>query len=145
VDGLALRKINAVALVVLFLMLGAVHVYWAFGGRRGASAAIPEVDGRPAFHPGRAVTLVVALLLSVAAAIIAFRSNLLSAGSSCLVVRVGAWTLSAVFALRAVGNFRTVGFFKARRDTAFARYDTILFSPLCLAIGVGCFYVALGP
>ena len=36
--------------------------------------------------------------------------------------------------LRAVGDFRMVGFWKTVRDTPFARWDTRLFSPLCVAI-----------
>jgi hypothetical protein len=142
----ALRGSIELALVALFLLLGALHVYWAFGGRWGAVVAIPEVDGKPAFRPGRAATLVVALLLATAAAVIAGRSCLLpSDGFIFTLVHLGTWTLGTVFVLRAIGNFDTFGFFKARRATAFARYDTRLFSPLCLAIGVGCFLVALGP
>jgi hypothetical protein len=101
---------------------------------------------KPAVRPGRAVTLVVALLLAAAAALIAVRSRLLSwGGAACPLVRLGAWTLCGVFSLRALGNFDTFGFFKVGRATAFARYDTFLFSPLCLTIGVGCLVVALGP
>jgi hypothetical protein len=31
----------------VFAGLSAVHVYWGAGGRRGISAAIPELDGAP--------------------------------------------------------------------------------------------------
>jgi hypothetical protein len=144
-----LRHVVALALVALFLALAALHVAWAFGGRWGASVAVPEVDGRPAFRPSRAATLVVALLLGAAAAIIAMRASTDPGPSDASwlprLVRIGTWTLSAVFALRAVGNFDTFGFFKVARDTPFARYDTLLFSPLCAAIALGCIVVARGP
>ena len=39
--------------------------------------------------------------------------------------------MAAVFALRAVGDFRCVGFFKRVKDTPFAVWDSRLFSPLC--------------
>lgn len=141
-----LRPIVALALVALFTAIAALHVYWAFGGRWGARVAVPEVDGRPAFRPSRVATLTVAFLLAAAATIVAMRSNGMSGqGDAHWVVRVGAWTLAVVFVARAIGNFDTFGFFKAVRDTAFARYDTVLFSPLCVAIGLGCILVALGP
>jgi uncharacterized protein DUF3995 len=140
-----LRSIVALVLVALFLALAALHLYWAFGGRWGASVAIPELDGRPAFRPGRVATLAVALLLCAAAGIVALRANAIPGpGAARELVRLGAWTLSAVFALRAIGNRDTFGFLKVTRDTAFSRYDTWLFSPLCLTISLGCLLVALG-
>jgi hypothetical protein len=56
-----------------------------------------------------------------------------------VVIEVGAWLIAAVFALRAIGDFRYVGFFKRIRDSRFARLDTLAYSPLCacLALLVG--------
>ena len=127
-------------------MLASIHVYWAFGGRWGARVAVPEVRGKPAFRPGRAATLVVAALLAAAAGIVALRSAMIPGQDVApWIVRAGTWTLAAVFVGRAVGNFDTFGFFKTARSTSFARYDTRVFSPLCLAIGLGCLAIALGP
>jgi hypothetical protein len=141
-----LGKVVALALVTTFMLLAALHVYWAYGGRWGAAVTVPVVDGRPAFRPGRASTLVVAILLVAAGAIIAVRSNTIPGQDAApRLVHLGAWTLCAVFALRAVGNFKTFGFFKGTRDTAFARFDTRLFSPLCVAISLGCLLISLGP
>jgi hypothetical protein len=50
--------------------------------------------------------------------------------------------LGAVFVLRAIGERKLVGFFKRVRGTAFARWDTWLFSPLCLALGVSVLWLA---
>ena len=47
---------------------------------------------------------------------------------------LGMWMLGAVFLLRAVGDFRYVGFFKRHTDTRFARLDTLFYSPLCLLL-----------
>jgi len=54
-------------------------------------------------------------------------------------VRVGAWLIAAAFALRAIGDFRYVGFFKRVRESRFARLDTFAYSPLCtlLALLIG--------
>jgi hypothetical protein len=58
--------------------------------------------------------------------------------------RIGIWVLAAVFAARAVGDFRYVGFFKRVRDSRFARRDSRLFSPLCAAIALAAAMVGLG-
>jgi surfactin synthase thioesterase subunit len=52
-----------------------------------------------------------------------------------------------VFALQAIGHFRLVGLFKRVRvrvkGTPFARADSAVFTPLCLALSAGCALVAL--
>ena len=52
----------------------------------------------------------------------------------------GNLAIGGIFLLRAVGDFRYVGFFKKVKNTAFARNDTRYYSPLCLLLGV----IALG-
>ena len=54
----------------------------------------------------------------------------------------GTWVISLLFLLRTIGDFRYVGFFKSVTDTNFARWDTILFSPLCLFIGIVAFLIS---
>jgi hypothetical protein len=56
--------------------------------------------------------------------------------------RAGTFGVGAVLAARAVGDFRLVGLFKRTRGTRFARYDSLLYTPLCLALAAGCFAVA---
>ena len=46
--------------------------------------------------------------------------------------------------MRAIGDFRYVGFFKRVRGSRFARMDTTLYSPLCLALAAGVAAVAFG-
>ena len=59
------------------------------------------------------------------------------------VFSVGTWVWAGVFTLRAVGDFRLVGFFKRPSDSRFARRDTRLYSPLCLALGLALLALAL--
>ena len=42
-----------------------------------------------------------------------------------------------ITAMRAAADFRLVGFFKRIRHTHFARLDTAVYSPLCLALAIG--------
>ena len=56
--------------------------------------------------------------------------------SDHIFVRIAAWLIAAVFALRAIGDFRYVGFFKRVRGSKFARLDTLAYSPLCTALAL---------
>ena len=128
----------ALSIAALLLVLAALHIYWAAGGRMGATAAIPEVAGEPAFKPGSNITLLVALGLTLSALIVLGRARLWTpAGIPQSMFGAGTWGLTAVFLLRAVGDFRLVGFFKRARGTRFARRDTLFYSPLCLLLGLG--------
>jgi hypothetical protein len=50
--------------------------------------------------------------------------------------------LGFAFLMRAVGAGGLVGFTKRVRGTSFARWDTRLFSPLCLALSYGSLWIA---
>jgi hypothetical protein len=130
----------------VFMALALLHFYWAAGGSWGSRVSVPEKDGRPAFTPGSAATIAVGVLLLSASVVILSRLGNDGGRLPRIVPRVGPWVLFAVFLLRAVGDFRLVGFTKRRgTGTAFARWDTLLFSPLSLAIAFGCLGVALRP
>ena len=128
---------TAFALATVLAFLSALHIYWAFGGRWGWGAAIPQVDGRPAFTPSRFATLLVALGLAAAAVLPLVRAGALPFSVPRWLFQWSAIFLAFVFFIRAVGDFRLVGFFKRVRGTPFAIWDTRLFSPLCLLLAAG--------
>ena len=128
----------------IFAALSGLHVYWALGGHRGLKVAIPEMDGKAVFRPGIAGTLVVALLLAVAATLVLERAAIGPGIFPSTVNLWGAWGVATTLVGRAVGEFKYVGFFKRHRMTNFARWDTSLYSPLALVLGVGAGIVAWG-
>ncbi|MFL5292292.1 MAG: DUF3995 domain-containing protein [Myxococcales bacterium] len=130
--------------IATLLVIAALHVYWAAGGVRGATAAVPAREGQPLFRPTRAATLLIALLLVLGAATLAARLGLLGPAGPDWPARAGAWTLAAVFLARAIGDFRWIGFFKRHTGTPFAALDSALYSPLCLGIAAACALVAIG-
>ena len=132
----------AVALIATFAFLASIHVYWAFGGRFAKVAAIPELRGTPSFVPGRMATLLVACALFACAGLIGAASGFVDAPVSSLVIQWGCFALALLLLLRAIGDFRLVGFFKKVRGTRFAWLDSALYSPLCLALALGVFFVA---
>jgi Protein of unknown function (DUF3995) len=131
--------IAGAAAIVILLLAAAVHVYWAVGGRTGKAAAVPTAAGRAVIKPSAMSTAMVAAGLCVIAALVALRIGWLKlpgfAGDRIL-LQIAVWLIAAVFALRAIGDFRYVGFFKRIRDTPFARLDTLVYSPLCAALAV---------
>jgi hypothetical protein len=126
-------------------LLGLIHLYWAARGVSGRAVAVPERDGRPIFRPGRASTVAVAMGLFGGALTLLAGIDLVSLPMPASWPRWGAWALATLFALRAVGEFRYVGIFKRVTGTPFARWDSRLFTPLCVLIALGSGLVAASP
>jgi Protein of unknown function (DUF3995) len=135
-------EIVAVAVIVVFAVLASIHVYWALGGRTGSLAAVPELQGRPAFVPSSAATLAVAVGLVGCAVLVAASAGLIVSTRPAWWVSWLAFALAIVLLGRAVGDFRLVGFFKRVHETHFARLDSAVYAPLCLCLALSVFYVA---
>lgn len=108
--------------VAILCVLGVVHIYWAAGGTLGKGAAVPTLDGKAVLHPTPFTTIVVAIGLFAMAALVAAR------------IGWAIWIAGGIFLIRAIGDFRYVGFFKRIRDSRFAKLDTRFYSPLCLIL-----------
>ncbi|MBM9502444.1 DUF3995 domain-containing protein [Leptospira sp. 201903071] len=128
---------------LILLFLSGIHFYWLVGGQTGGNKVIPEVNGKPAFLPGKPATLIVAILL-LGAALLPIGLTLENPiGIPKHLFYYGTFFLSAVFLLRAIGEFRLVGFFKSVRGTEFAKNDTKYYSPLCLLLSALLFFSAI--
>ena len=112
--------------------VSALHVYWARGGQRFAANAIPTRNGKPTMNPSPAATYTVAGLLATAG----LTGALSTARIRGRLPRLLAAGAGLVFLLRAMGDFRVLGFFKKERSTEFAKLDTRVYSPLCLVLGL---------
>ena len=64
--------------IVILLVLAAVHVYWAAGGKTGKAAAVPTAQGRAVIKPSALSTAMVAAGLCVIAALLACRDRRLA-------------------------------------------------------------------
>ena len=143
---------TAYLLPSLFAALSLLHVYWACGGRWGWNVALPE---RPAptapdsatarvklFTPSRAATLGVGCALAMAALLVSLRAGLFAPPLRHWALTTILTTIAVVFLARAIGDCHWVGFFKNVRNSTFARLDTAVYSPLCIALAVGLLTVA---
>mgnify|MGYP001285303821 CR=1 FL=1 len=134
---MALSTLVAWSLIVVFVGLSLVHVYWCVGGRLGQFEAIPEIDGQLVFQPSAMAMLVVAIGLALCAVVVAATAGMLTLPLPHTVLAWLTRALAVVLLVRAIGDFRLVGFFKRIRHSHFARLDTTVYSPLCLALAIG--------
>ncbi|KQO00655.1 DUF3995 domain-containing protein [Paenibacillus sp. Leaf72] len=128
----------------ILLLLGGIHVYWAFGGKWGASAALPTKAGsqQTLFVPGAAGTMIVACLLFCAAMLLLMQGRLLPVFLGAAFIKWSCWACAAAFMLRTIGDFNYVGLFRKVRTTRFAKFDLYLFTPLCLLLSAAFFAAA---
>ncbi len=131
-----MQVLLAAVLVAIFTGLALLHLYWGVGGRLASDGSVPTEDGRPLFEAGPLSCAAVAAALVAAALCCAMRTGMLETGMPDWVARVGTWVIATVFAARAIGDLRYVGFFKRVRGTLFARRDSLVYSPLALLIAL---------
>ena len=138
---------------VLFLAISGLHFYWAIGSfwgkkMKSSSSVIPEVEGKPLFTPSTFSTLVVAIGLLIMAKVSAHGLGIgFDFKAFGPYVGYGNLAISIIFLIRAIGDFRYVGFFKfmgKHNESKFAKNDTKYYSPLCLLIAVLAFIVFWG-
>lgn len=137
-----------VALAIL-VFAAAFHLHWALGGRRGFSVSLPQrPDGIPVmahrlpwWRPA-AGAVAAALILLGALALAA--EGRLALPLSKDIARAMLALAGAGFVLRALVPTPWTGFFKRIRSTRWARYDTWLYSPLCLTLGAALLAIARG-
>ncbi|MEP6925920.1 MAG: DUF3995 domain-containing protein [Pyrinomonadaceae bacterium] len=133
-----------ILLAAVFAALSLFHLYWASGGRFGSGAAVPTIGGSRLFNPSPAGTILVAVALIAAMLVVLGRLGIWAGFLPAWIFYWGTRGISLLFFLRAIGDFRYVGFFKSVQNTDFARLDTLLFSPLCFFIAVVAFLLSWG-
>lgn len=131
----------------ILIAISGLHVYWSFGGQWGMAVALPELPHRPgakAFMPGPILTLMVAAGLTAMAGLHLAKLGWLPLPLSEKWLRYSLLAVGGIFFLRAIGDFRYVGFFKPITDSAFAKMDTVYYVPLCLVLSINAFWTAVG-
>ena len=130
-----LQSINT----LIFLGISGIHFYWAFGGKFGVNAVIPEIEGKTVFNPPFLATIGVSVSMLIAAWI-SWAPNENTDNNILIYGNLG---IGIVFLIRAIGDFKYVGFSKKVKGSVFAKNDTHYYSPLCLVISAIGFFVYL--
>jgi hypothetical protein len=142
-----LKQWISLLLFLIFLSLSLIHVYWAYGGKRGLTAALPQTENLEPVMKLKSDLLSKISTLSVALTLALFGLFSLELGKFISIFGESAPFLglltSAAFALRCVGDFKYVGFFKKVKNTPFAYSDSVLYIPLCLIISGSLLFLIL--
>ena len=121
---------------IIFLIISGFHFYWAFGGTFGIKAVIPQMEGKMAFQPPVLATIFIALAVLISA-ILSWKPHPNSYAKTLI---YGNLIIGIVFLIRAIGDFKYVGFFKKVKGSLFAENDSRYYSPLCVVVsGIGFF------
>jgi hypothetical protein len=129
----------ALLLAGVLVLLGGVHLYWAFGGRwpgHDEASLVEHVVGRTRDMkaPGPLACIAVAMALTAGAGLVlasAFPPTPLEPW-----LNAARWALFVVFAARGAATYvpRT---FRYAEGTPFWRLNRRAYGPLCLAIALG--------
>lgn len=128
-----LQSINT----IIFLGISSIHFYWAFGGKFGVNAVIPETKGKAAFKPPVLATIFVAFAMLIGA----WLSWTPVGSPESRILIYGNLAIGIIFLIRAIGDFKYVGFTKKIKDSVFAKNDNRYYSPLCLIISAIGFFI----
>ncbi len=128
--------ILAILNVVIFAMLSGLHFYWLMGGKWGLAFSVPSNPSTQDFFfkPSAVATVVVAVGLLLFAIITLGNVVVLPFGIDQRYFQYGDMFISIIFLMRAIGDFKYIGFFKRIRETSFAKMDSKFYAPLCLFI-----------
>lgn len=117
--------------------ISGIHFYWMFGGVWGLAQSLPTTtDGKKVLNPRAFECAVVAVILLAMAIFFLHFAGITLFKFPNWILKYGIGVLSGIFLLRAVGDFKYVGFTKTIRSTEFALLDTRLYAPLCLFLGL---------
>ncbi|MBN4057171.1 DUF3995 domain-containing protein [bacterium AH-315-J21] len=119
------------------LILAGIHFNWAIGGTWGFEEALPTNEaGERVLNPKKSDSAIVGLGLMSFATYFLVKINLIQINLPSAVLDYGAWFIASIFLLRAIGDFRYIGFSKKIKHTDLAKLDSKLYSPLCLALAI---------
>ncbi len=123
-------------LMCIFLLLGVLHFYWAFGGKWALEKSLPtNSEGRRVLNPGPVACSIVGIGLLFFASVYAVKIGWLGVYPEWLMAYSG-WFIPTIFLLRTIGDFKYVGIFKKVKTTLFAKTDSELIIPLCIVLVV---------
>ena len=133
-----------IILSFILFALGLIHFNWVFGGQFGFSASLPtKINGDRFMNPKKIDRAIVGIGLTSFGLFYLYKSSIIDVSIFEWIMTWGGWIIPSIFLLRAIGEFKYIGFFKRIKETEFGKLDTIFFSPLCLTIAILGFIIQL--
>ncbi len=114
-----------------------IHFNWVIGGEFGFKESLPtDENGKKVLNPKKIDSAIVGIGLTTFGLFYILKSGLIEFNIPEWMIKYGSWIIPIIFLLRAVGEFKYVGFFKSVKKTDFGKLDSKFFSPLSLIIGI---------
>jgi len=127
----------SIILFLIFTILAVIHFNWVIGGNWGFDKSLPTNEkGDRILNPRKIDSAIVGFGLLGFGLFYLSKSGLIHFGLPTWVYTYGGWIIPSIFILRAVGDFKYIGFFKKIKTTDFGKLDSQLFAPLCFGIGI---------
>ena len=132
-----LLTLLSLTLFLVFTVIAIIHFYWTGGGKWGLEKALPtKINGEKALEPRKIDCIMVGVWFGIFAFIYLLKPGLISVPLPSWLIIYSTWIIPSIFILRAIGDFKYVGFFKSIKSTVFGKTDTKWLSPFCLLIGL---------
>jgi hypothetical protein len=129
--------ILSILLSIILIGLGLIHFNWVVGGKFGFAESLPTKEsGERVLNPKKIDSAIVGIGLTAFGIFYVLKSGLFEYNLPEWIMKYGSWIIPIIFLLRAIGEFKYIGFFKSIKKTDFGKLDTKFFSPLCLIIGI---------
>lgn len=136
--------ILSILLSFILFGLGIIHFNWAIGGQFGFTQSLPTKEsGERVLNPRKIDSALVGLGLTVFGLFYLLKSDIFDISLSQRIMNYGSLIIPILFLLRAIGDFKYVGFFKRVKNTNFGKLDAKFFSPFCLIISIIGFFIYL--
>lgn len=130
-------KYLSIILVLTYFAIALIHSYWLFGGEKWIDKALPtDENGKRVLNPSKFKTVIVTFGLLLFALYYLLKMELFEIKIPKLITEYSGWIISIIFIIRAIGDFKYVGFFKRIKKTEFAKFDTRYFTFISLIIGL---------
>ena len=144
-EGGPARVVGAVVMGAL-LLIGLLHGVWAvstwpLSGREDFARLVVGVEVKDL--PSAGMTAGVALLLLVAGYLVGAVAGLLPRVGPNWLGRLGVGVVAGVLLLRGVGGLAADLFSPGYAPADFVRLDRIVYSPLCVVLGLGAAWVVV--
>ncbi len=131
------------AILLVLVAFAALHIYWGAGGTWAVDkVTLPPVGKQEPVRLEGVRSYAIAAGMILAALVVVIRTGLWNPGLPEAPFRIAIWLVAALFAMRALGDRQSKDFIKKEWSTSFAKVDTLIISPLCLAVAVGIGYLA---
>ncbi|WP_422860490.1 DUF3995 domain-containing protein [Flagellimonas sp. S174] len=123
----------AIFISITFTFLAVLHFYWSLFGIKNPEKVVPAIGSEQKVKtPGKFAAALVGLALLGFALVFLNRVVMYLDFYWLKYVSIG---IGVIFLVRALGDFKYVGFFKTSKDSKFSALDTRYYSPLCLLMG----------